>query len=130
VQIEISGHHHVEITDAIRSHVEDKAEQLARIFDGITTLHVAFNRERGLFLAEFVANVSRGAQVVAKVSADSLPAAIELAAEKFGAQLRRHKDKVRDHRVRASQPEAPSEEPDADDTDEEADEWETNPTTE
>jgi putative sigma-54 modulation protein len=122
VHVEISGHHHVTITDGVRSHIQEKADHLARIFDGFTTLHVAFDLDSGDTVAEFTANLSHGAPVVAKGKAATLHAAIELAADKVAAQLRRHKEKVRDRRTRPSKatppPEAPGEE--------ESDTWETN----
>lgn len=127
MQIELSGHHQVVIADELRQRVQEKAEHLDRIFNGITTLHVAFHVEREQRIAEVVANVSHGAPVVAKVAAATLLDALEGAAEKIEVQLRRHKEKVRDHRVREARAEAPSpEEPEG----EEGDSWETNPTTE
>jgi len=121
VQVEISGHHHVPITEGVRSHIEEKADHLARIFDGFTTLHVAIDTDSGDQVAEFTANLSHGGPLVAKAKAGTLHAAIEQAADKVAAQLRRHKEKVRDRRVRPSKatpsPETLGEE--------ESDTWET-----
>jgi putative sigma-54 modulation protein len=102
VQLEISGQHHVSITDEMRDRVAEKVEHLSRIFDGITTLRVTFDQGRGLHNCEFVANVSGAPPVVGEVSADTVTAAIDGAAGKVEAQLRKHKDKLRDHRGRAS----------------------------
>ena len=99
MEIKLSGHHRVAITPGIRRHVEEEAEHLRRIFDGISTLHVIFHDQKPRYVAEFVANVSHGAPVVAKASGATVHAAIERVAEKFEAQLRRHKEKARDHRA-------------------------------
>lgn len=143
MQLEIAGQHHVSVTDEMRDRVEEKAEHLSRIFDGIVTLHVAFDEERGLRICEFVANVSGGSPVVAKVSADTALAAVDGAASKVEAQLRKHKDKLRDHRGRArkQRPTPPpiealeeeilgEESPEDSDESEESERWEMPPETE
>lgn len=97
--------HHVEVTACLRERISEKATHMRRIFDGITTLHVTVTAEKERRTAELVANVSHGAPVVAKVTAASLDAAIQEVFEKVEAQLRRHKDKIRDHRLHEGQPE-------------------------
>jgi putative sigma-54 modulation protein len=125
--VELSGHHHVDITEAVRRHVQDKADHLNHIFNGITNLHVAFDRaQNSFYVAEFVAHVSHAAPVVGKASAEMLDAAIELAAEKVEAQLRKHKEKVRDRKSRPPRTEA---EPPAAPAEEESDSWESSPPT-
>ena len=66
------------------------------------------------------ANVSHGSPVVARVTTQNLQEAIELAFDKVEAQLRKHKEKVRDHRVREQAAAgAPAAAPDADEEAEE-----------
>ena len=114
--------HHMELSDDTRQRVTEKAQHIRRIFDGVVTVHVTLGVEKERRFVEIVANVSHGSPVVARVTTQNLQEAIELAFDKVEAQLRKHKEKVRDHRVReqaaAGAPEA------APDADEEAEETE------
>lgn len=126
MQIELACHH-IDATPALRRHVEEKAAHLRRIFDGISTFHVSLHVEKSEVVAEFVANVSHGPPVVAKAAGKTAHAAVDVASDKVEVQLRRHKEKIRDHRGRdhAEQPES-SPGP----VEEENDRWETSATSE
>jgi putative sigma-54 modulation protein len=106
VPIQIAAHH-VELSNLLRRRIRRKAQHMLRVFDGVVTIHVTLSAEKERRVVEFVANVSHGAPVVAKVTADSLEVAIKDAIAKVEAQLRRHKDKVRDHRPREGGPQGP-----------------------
>jgi len=99
VPIRVFGHH-VELTPELRGRVTEKAEHLRRIFDGIVTVHVTLDAEKERRMVEIVANVSHGAPVVTRVTTQDFHEAIDLAFTKIEAQLRKHKDKLRDRRVR------------------------------
>ena len=118
MRVQIAAHH-VEVTGPIRQLVEGRADHLMRFFDGVTTIHVTLRAEKERRAAEFVANVSHGAPIVAKAEAESLSAAIHGAVERMETQLRRYKDRIRDHR--AHEPEPAATEPGAEDAE---DEWE------
>ena len=100
--MQIAGHS-AHISDGFRDLIHDRAEHLIRIFDGITTIHVTVTVEKERRIAEIVANVSHGAPVVGKAVADDLGAAFHEAVEHVETQLRRHKDRIRDHRGRGPQ---------------------------
>lgn len=101
MKIEISGHH-LEITEDIRRYVTEKAEGLRHFFDGVTSVHVMLQAEKERRIAEVVAKVSHGAPVVARavVEGENVYTAINFAVDKVETQLRKHKDKVRDRRIR------------------------------
>jgi len=101
--------HNVHLSEETRQRVTEKAEHIRRIFDGILTVHVTLDAEKERRLVEIVANVSHGAPVVAHATTQNLNEAIELAFDKVEAQLRKHKDKIRDRRMR-EQGAAPAEE--------------------
>ncbi len=92
--------HHMQLTEATRRRVTEKAEHIRRIFDGVLTVHVTLDAEKERRLVEVVAKVSHGAPVVARVTTQDLGEAVELAFDKVEAQLRKHKDRLRDHRSR------------------------------
>ncbi|MBM4031154.1 MAG: ribosome-associated translation inhibitor RaiA [Planctomycetes bacterium] len=101
--------HHMELAAETRERVTEKAEHLRRIFDGVLTVHVTLDAEKERRFVEIVANVSHGAPVVARATTLNLNEAIELAFDKAEAQLRKHKDRIRDRRMREQVPEAPEE---------------------
>lgn len=92
--------HHMELAEETRRRVVEKAEHVRRIFDGVLTVHVTLDAEKERRMVEIVANVSHGAPVVARVTTQNLNEAIDLAFDKVEAQLRKHKGKIRDRRVR------------------------------
>lgn len=92
--------HHMELSEETRERVRAKAEHIRRIFDGVLTVHVTLDQEKERRMVEIVAKVSHGAPVVARVTTQNLNEAIELAFDKVEAQLRKHKDKIRDRRPR------------------------------
>ncbi|HPD14604.1 MAG TPA: ribosome-associated translation inhibitor RaiA [Planctomycetota bacterium] len=110
--------HHMQLPDDLRARVVEKAQHIRRIFDGVVTVHVTLDAEKERRLVEVVANVSHGAPVVARVTTQNLAEAIELAFDKAEAQLRKHKDRIRDHRPREHGVEVPP--PTSPDADEEA----------
>ena len=98
--------HHMELADEMRERVTEKAQHIRRIFDGVVTVHVTLDVEKERHLVEVVANVSHGAPVVARATTASLGESVELAFDKAEAQLRKHKDRLRDHRGREHEPAA------------------------
>lgn len=119
VRIQIAAHH-VELTESLRDLIQERSEHLMRFFDGVSTIHVMVGAEKARRVAEFVAHVSHGADVVAKAEAETLESAVHDAAEKMETQLRRHKDRIRDRRDRDEDTQALA----ADETPDEADGWE------
>jgi len=103
LRVEIAAHN-AHISGGLRELIHDRAEHLIHIFDGITTIRVTVEVEKERRLAEIVANVSHGTPVVGKGAADTLGAAFREAVEHVETQLRRHKDRIRDHRGRGPQP--------------------------
>ena len=95
MQINITGHH-VDITPALRAYVEEKLERLERHFDNITNAHVILEIEKDRQKAEATINVSRG-QVYADSEDENMYAAIDNLADKLDRQIKKHKEKLKDH---------------------------------
>jgi putative sigma-54 modulation protein len=94
-QLDITGHH-VEITDALRSYVQEKMERLVRHGDGIGNAHVVLNVEpHQRQQAEATMHVS-GADLHAEAESDDLYAAIDALVDKLDRQLTKHRDKMND----------------------------------
>ncbi len=95
MQINITGHH-VDITPALRAYVEEKLERLERHFDNITNTHVILEIEKDRQKAEATIHVSRG-QVYADSEDENMYAAIDSLADKLDRQIKKHKEKLKDH---------------------------------
>lgn len=99
MQINLTGHH-VEITDALRQYVTNKIERLERHFDYVTNVHVVLSVEKLQQKAEATMHLS-GADVFADSVHEDMYAAIDGLADKLDRQVKKHKEKLKDHRSTA-----------------------------
>jgi putative sigma-54 modulation protein len=76
--------------------VEEKLERLERHFDNITNAHVILEIEKDRQKAEATIHVSRG-QVYADSEDENMYAAIDSLADKLDRQIKKHKEKLKDH---------------------------------
>lgn len=95
MQINITGHH-VEITPPMRAYVTEKMQRLARHFDQVTSVNVILNVEKLDQTAEATVNAS-GRTLFANATERDMYAAIDALVDKLDRQVRRLKDKLRDH---------------------------------
>ncbi|MDT8439841.1 MAG: ribosome-associated translation inhibitor RaiA [Wenzhouxiangellaceae bacterium] len=99
MQIEISGQN-VEVTQALRAYVTEKLDRLQRYFDNLTSAHVVLRLEKLQHTAEATIRVGgKGRDVHAVADSEDMYAAIDQLSDKLDRQVRRHKDKVTDHRA-------------------------------
>ncbi|MEP6925223.1 MAG: ribosome-associated translation inhibitor RaiA [Pyrinomonadaceae bacterium] len=98
MKIELTGKH-IEITPAIRSHVENHCNKLQQFFKGKTTAqaHIVVTVEKSRQKAEMVINW-REHTLTAKETDKDLYQAINKAVEKLEKQARRLKEKVVDRK--------------------------------
>ncbi|ANJ66156.1 ribosomal subunit interface protein [Halothiobacillus diazotrophicus] len=96
MQIEITGHH-VDITDALRDHVENKFERLKRHFDKVINVHVILTVEKKIQKAEATLHMS-GNDVHADASSEDMYASVDAMVDKLDRQIVKHKEKMTEHR--------------------------------
>jgi putative sigma-54 modulation protein len=96
MQPSITGHH-VEVTAALRSYVQEKFSRLERHFDYITDAHVILSVEKQEQKAEATLHVSRG-RLFADARHTDMYAAIDELVDKLDRQITKHKEKLNDHR--------------------------------
>jgi len=96
MQINLTGHH-VDITPPMREYVMSKFERLERHFDSVTNVHVILGVEKLRQKAEAELHVN-GAQVFADHTEEDMYAAIDGLIDKLDRQLKRHKEKTKNHR--------------------------------
>jgi putative sigma-54 modulation protein len=95
MQTNITGHH-VDITAALRAYIEEKFERLERHFDNMTNVHVILEVEKERQKAEATIHVSRG-KIYADSEDENMYAAIDSLTDKLDRQIKKHKEKLRDH---------------------------------
>ena len=95
MQINITGHH-VDITPALRAYVEEKFERLERHFDNMTNAHVILEVEKERQKAEATIRVSKG-NIYADSEDENMYAAIDSLTDKLDRQIKKHKEKLKDH---------------------------------
>ena len=96
MQLSVTGHH-VEITDALRTYVEEKFQKLERHFDHVTNVHVILSVEKLQKKAEATVHVS-GADVFAEAVDEDMYAAIDSLIDKLDRQVIKHKEKMQSRR--------------------------------
>ncbi len=95
MQLNLSGHH-IDITPALRNYVTTKMERLERHFDHVTNMHVILSVEKLRQKAEATLHVS-GANLFADAEHEDMYAAIDALVDKLDRQIKKHKEKVKDH---------------------------------
>ena len=88
---------HMDATESIRQHVESRAAKLSRYYDRIKSVEVILDMEAEKSVVEIIAQVARRHTFVATARDDDMYASVDQCMNKVAEQLRRYKDKVRDH---------------------------------
>jgi putative sigma-54 modulation protein len=98
MNITISGKH-MEITDAIKSYVNEKCSKLPRYFNSTTEVEVVIEgNDGGHQSVEIIARSEHTPTSVAKESGEDIYACFDLALHKLERQLRRKKEKQRNNK--------------------------------
>ncbi len=101
MNIEVTGRH-IEVTPAIRSHIEDHFAKIESIFDGkASKAHVIIAVERGMSRSEVIINW-RSDVLTAETSIGDMYQSISQTIDKIEKQARRLKDKVIDKSHKAT----------------------------
>jgi len=100
MNIKILGHH-VEITPAMRTHLEDKLKKISAHFDQVQnmTITLSINNEKEKDLrnhAEITLHL-KGKDLFAEAHNADMYHAMDLVVDKLDRQVIKHKEKVQDH---------------------------------
>jgi len=91
MQINISGHH-VEVTEAMQAHVEEKMSKLTRHTDQITTGQITLTVVKDRQTAEATIHIT-GHDLHAKAENEDMYTAIDQMVDKLDRQVLKHKEK-------------------------------------
>lgn len=95
MQVNVSGHQ-LEVTDALRSYVQDKLTRLERHFDKITSIQVTLSVDKLVQKAEATLRLA-GGDIAASAEHTDMYAAIDQLMDKLDRQLIKFKEKLKDH---------------------------------
>lgn len=98
VTIEFKGRHD-HITERMQSHAARKLARLARFQDRLVRIEVVADHAHKNPEIELVVHQRRGAPLVARDRGTSFSATIDLLVDKMETQLRKAKEKRKDHKV-------------------------------
>ncbi|MBE0534505.1 MAG: ribosome-associated translation inhibitor RaiA [Phycisphaerae bacterium] len=90
---------HIEITDALRAHAQEKCEKLPRYYNSINHVEVIIDgSEGGKTSIEIIAHAEHSNDFVVKEGGEDTYACIDVAVHKLERQLRRKKEKQRNNK--------------------------------
>lgn len=97
MQLNITGHH-VEVTPALKTYIEEKFEKIHRHFSNITNVHVILTVDKKFQQkAEACLNLAKG-EIVAESQTSDMYASIDELIDKLDRQVIKHKEKMKEHR--------------------------------
>jgi putative sigma-54 modulation protein len=101
MQLNVTGHH-LEVTPALRSHIEKKLERILRHFDNVIDVHCTLTVEKLVHKAEATLHVS-GSTMHADATESNMYAAIDSLADKLDRSVKKYKEKRSDHHAAEAQ---------------------------
>jgi putative sigma-54 modulation protein len=104
LEIEFKGRHDT-ISERMRGHATKKIARLSRYNDRVLRIEVVTDKAHENPEVELIAHMRRGAPVIAKERGDSFSSTIDLVVEKLEKQLKKQKEKLKDHKTPAGKAE-------------------------
>lgn len=95
MQLNVTGHH-LDVTPPLHDYVTNKMERLERHFDHVTNVHVILSVEKVRQKAEATLHIA-GGNLFAEAQDDDMYAAIDSMVDKLDRQIKKHKEKLKDH---------------------------------
>ena len=91
---------HIEITDAIRAHAEEKVEKLPRYYNSISQIEVVIEgNDGGKQCVEIIVHAEHNDLLIAKELGTDTYTCIDTAVHKMERQLKKAKEKQRGHKA-------------------------------
>ena len=94
---------HMDTSEAIKQHVEDKLERLTKYFPDPVAATVVLSTERYRHQIDVTITLTNGTAIKGKEISEDMYTAVDLVVDKIDRQIRRHKDKITSHRKNTEQ---------------------------
>lgn len=100
MNITVTGHQ-LDLTDALRAYVKEKAGKIVRHFDNVTKVHVVLQTQKHRNIAEATVQIAgRNKDIFTGATHDDMYAAIDNMAQKLERRVRKYKERVTNHNKR------------------------------
>ena len=96
MQVSITGRH-VNVTDNVKAHVEEKLERCLGVFPRIESIRVVLDTENRDQVSEIIIQAANHIRVTSTEKSENLYDAIDRSIEHAERQMRKQRDKVQDH---------------------------------
>ena len=96
MQVSITGRH-VNVTDNVKAHLDEKLERCLGMFPRVETVHVILDKETHNHVAEIVIQAANHIRISSTEKSENMFDAIDRSIEHAERQLRKQRDKVQDH---------------------------------
>ncbi len=96
MQVNVTARH-TDLTPALKGYAEKKLLGVKKYVEKVTKAHVILNVEKDRHIAEVVLDLSKS-RVAASAVAGDMYSAIDMVMDKVNRQVKRHMDKVKEHR--------------------------------
>lgn len=99
---------HMEATEAIKEYAREKVERIKKYFPDPISAHLVFSTERGYqHAADVNIQLHNGIAIAGREVTEDMYSSIDLVMAKIERQVRRYKERIRDHKARADLSEMP-----------------------
>lgn len=99
MNVKITGRH-MEMSDALKSYIENALSKLTHYFDKIINADVVLDVEKHRHICEININAN-GMRIHSKEVSPDMYASVDAVIEKLDRQIRKFKDKIRNHKPRS-----------------------------
>lgn len=99
MNVKITGRH-MEMSDALKSYIENALDKLTHHFDKIINADVVLDVEKHRHICEININAN-GMRIHSKEVSPDMYASVDAVIEKLDRQIRKFKDKIRNHKPRS-----------------------------
>lgn len=88
---------HLEATPALKAYAEEKAAKINKYFGGLNEVNVVLSLEKHRYMAEITLKAGR-TTVNAREETSDMYSAIDLVVDKINRQIKKYKDKMKNHK--------------------------------
>jgi putative sigma-54 modulation protein len=92
---------HMEATEALKGYVKDKIQRIRKYLPDPIAVHVVMSTERHNHCVDVNMQLHNGLTVAAREASENMYSSIDQVVAKIERQVRRYKDKLRDHKGKA-----------------------------
>jgi len=96
MQVKVTGRH-MSVTDAMKAYAEEKALKVIRFFDRVQEIRMVLDFEGGQPVVECIVDVEHAEDFVGRETDADMYAAIDKVSDKLERQMRKHKERIKEH---------------------------------